>query len=163
MVKRTEKRGTDEVQIGSDLPDDPSLESSTMADAQTEIIKRARKLLCPSEVKTGRIPRWMRTKLQALQRQGIINSCHKDFYLEDLKRVADGEQSPIRSWLDHWGWTDWNFHECFVAEPYGLDEGAMKSIARFAELLDAEYCISANSWHYPGSTIRILFYKGQPK
>ena len=128
-------------------------QTSSMADVQQEIIDRARDLLQPSAVKTGRIPPWLRWKLRAAKREGRIDPAgESDTWLLQAAVVAAGGGGL---WMDHWGRTDWNFKDVFVTEPYHFEE---EPVRRFAELLDLDYRVSANSWHYPGSTFRILFF-----
>jgi hypothetical protein len=46
----------------------------------------------------------------------------------------------------------------FVAEPYGLDAGEMRSIIHIAERLDLRFDIRAGSSHYPTRALRITFW-----
>jgi hypothetical protein len=138
-----------------------------------EFIQQLRDLLRPTRVRPQHIPTWLRDHLQSLHAEGIIQT-YPGFGPMDLFAaavdLANGENHSVIRWLDHWGSTRIstpNGHlEPFVTEPYcySVDDGYTKDremwqpLHRFADILGGNYLIDANSWHYPGRTIRILFF-----
>ena len=50
-----------------------------------------------------------------------------------------------------------------VAEPYGVEESDLPSILEFARMAQCSWFVSANSWHRPGDTLRIVFYQPDPQ
>lgn len=161
MTTANEIIGTDEIEIGSDLFSEEDLKdvrAASMTDVRHETCCRARKLLGPTPVKAGAIPKWLRSRMLVAKRSGsieamgttnwaLINGC--------TTVVSHLTDTSGFLWLDHWGSTNWNFMECFVTEPYGCEHNAFEA---FANLLKLDWRLSANSWHYPGSTFRALFY-----
>lgn len=138
--------------------------SSNVQAQQQEEINELRTLLNPSPVKQQRIPKWLRTKLRAAKRAGKIElleyESRNDYALVTAAaHAASGSGWGTHGWLDHWGTTETCLHdELFVCEPYELGADALQSVAKFAELLGINYEVHANSWHFPGKTIRILFW-----
>lgn len=143
------------------LKNKPAASSELSTEA---LIQEARKLLRPSPVKLGRVPLWLTRALRAAHRAEKFESVPNlggGWMLQDAVGAC-GSKGTVNRWLDHWGSSTpsgWNGLECFVAEPYGLCDTDFVSIGRFAELVGAAYCVDPNSWHYPGKTIRVLFYQ----
>ena len=122
----------------------------------TEIlIQRARELLKPSPVRLHHVPGWLTKRIK--QRLGRLPGCH---YADDrLREVASMAAGSVMcdSWLDHWGSTTHRGRKAFVTEPYA-DRSHIEAALRFADLLGLQVEFAANSWWYPGSTLRIAFY-----
>jgi hypothetical protein len=117
-----------------------------------QVIKAARKVLEPTRVKQGRVPKWLKDRLKQAQKEGRLGATHP---WESLLQAA-ADASGGHHWLDHWGTTMWGGHEWFVSEPYNLDWDILQELQKFAEILGQRFRIDANSWHYPGRTIRIM-------
>jgi hypothetical protein len=129
-------------------------------------IVQARQLLNPPPVKTGRIPKWLKSRLLKAVKEGRLKS--------DLppKMIYVGSillNNPLtrgiaeHSWLDHWGTSKLSRQpesndDIFVSEPYHISPESMEKIHQFAKVLDLGFVVLANSWHYPGATFRIEFY-----
>jgi len=132
---------------------------------QREYIRQARELLGAEKVKIGRIPIWLKRRLVQAVKDGRIES---DWPAE-LRFVEDILQNdaPTRGWLDHWGSArssrSYVKGEMFVSEPYDLCPDKMEKIDQFAELLQLDWHVLANSWHYPGYTFRVEFWPREPR
>ena len=64
-------------------------------------------------------------------------------------------------WLDHTGSTTWSKARAWVSEPYphAITAESMRQIKLVADLANLHSGVSANSWHYPGHTLRIAFWE----
>jgi len=64
-------------------------------------------------------------------------------------------------WLDHTGSATWGKGRAWVSEPYphAITAESMRQIQLVADLTNLHSGISANSWHYPGHTVRIVFWE----
>lgn len=100
--------------------------------SQAKKIHQMRELLEPSVVEQQKFPRWFR-----------------------LRR---GDTLP--GFFDHWGRTLIKGQQILVAEPYctAMSEERWEDVRRFAIRYDLKYMIVPNSFHFPGWTIRILFW-----
>jgi hypothetical protein len=110
----------------------------------------------PTRVRLHHVPNWLR--LRAMGRTGASYGTAGVCVLEGaMQAAADGASGSCR-WLDHWGSTTLpDGTAAFVSEPYGLSGGSMRSVLKFAELLDLNVVVQAASEWNPGSTIRIVF------
>lgn len=115
-------------------------------------IEQARKLLGPSPVRLHHVPGW-------------FSKAIRKAYGRSRPTTPAGEamQGLLRHhwterWLDHWGSTRHCAQVAFVAEPYGITEQEVALIATIASDLGCDWRLCSNSWWYPGSTLRILFY-----
>lgn len=71
-----------------------------------------------------------------------------------LNDIAGG----LRSFLDHWGSTITEIgRRDFVSEPYMDHDRAAEFANRVGGVLGCKWYVDANSWWYPGHTIRIGF------
>jgi hypothetical protein len=108
-------------------------------------------VLKPSPVRSNHLPPWFKTAL-AKAYPVEFKACYRDHAML-LDRVARGE-----GWLDHCGSTRLhNGSIAFVSEPYGLTPGALAAVEALAERLGCRWHVSANSWWFPASTLRIVF------
>lgn len=131
-------------------------------DQQTLWIEEARRLHQPTPVKQNHVPRWLRSRLLEAFREGRASKawlpyrhCTRGESL--LWALADHLRTEYGgSWLDHWGSTTMHGEQVFVAEPY-LNPNHLENARRFADVLDLDFRIDANSWWYPGSTTRLIF------
>ena len=64
-------------------------------------------------------------------------------------------------WLDHTGSATWGNARAWVSEPYphAITAESVRQIQLVADLANLYTGISANSWHYPGHTVRIVFWE----
>jgi hypothetical protein len=119
---------------------------------QTKMIQQARDLLKPTPVKQGHVPNWFRILLM------------REFGCDDGQTYGSSvlyhaaNSLTHTSWLDHWGSTRYRRLQAFTSEPYNLDENDIKAIAEIARRCDCHWFLDANSWWYPGSTIRVVLY-----
>lgn len=123
----------------------------TTASDQQEEIRNARKILRPTPVKYNKVPKWFR---DAYCRNVLERRPGREGESQLITRCNRGR------WLDHWGTAMHYGKEAFVSEPYGLGLTWLQDIDALAKQIGCKYEISPNSWHYPGHTIRILFYEG---
>ena len=128
-------------------------ESKSARLRQRQFILDARALFKPSEVKPG-MPDWFRRAFLAAfparhrgtSRGAVSNAMH------NMPGVAE--------WLDHEGQCKWwDGRTAFCSEPYGLDAKELASIEAFAAALGCDFRVDPNSWHFPGSTWRIVFFE----
>jgi hypothetical protein len=115
----------------------------------TRFIQAARELLKPSPVRPG-VPNWFRLRL--LKRFGA------QWGTNGFAVLMGARANDHWHWFDHYGRTEWHGHECFVSEPYDIGATDVQQISELAAVLDCEWHISSNSWHFPGSTLRVLLY-----
>ena len=123
---------------------------------QSELIKAARELLEPTPLKKGKIPIWFSKKITKFAREHNIDN--------DLSSVCwyISEQLGINNpwWIDHWGaGRDDRYNNtgiCFISEPYGIGTDDLRLLDSLCDSMDISYYISANSYHFPGKTIRIV-------
>lgn len=97
-----------------------------------EAVETARRLLKPSRVDVGEVPRWLtKQMLEEMRSAGLID--HAGTTL-----LADGRRA-------------------FVSEPYGASASAMADAEAIAKRHGLEFWLSPNSWHFPGWTVRLVF------
>jgi hypothetical protein len=101
---------------------------------QKKLIDQARAVLTPTKVKLSHVPRWFK-------KSGLFGP----------------GRSTNKRWLDHWGSTKVNGEEAFVSEPYDIGSEALLECEEIAKRLGLVFYIDANSWHYPGRTLRLVF------
>ncbi len=140
------------------------------AKEQAKAISQARLLLRPEMVKTGKIPRWLSKRITAYWKARKAKR-PSTFSLRDticdVARRAGLE--PRADFLDHYGTTEGGLYgccdeagECFVAEPYDICGLCVQLLDALEVALDVEWHITANSWHFPGRTIRITIHEPSP-
>lgn len=121
---------------------------------QRQFIDDARKLLNPSPVRTSHVPTWLKKKIRAAVKAKQVAARYSD-----PEMVLLNDLTWENRWLDHYGTTTWrDFKDVFVSEPYSVDGKTLSQIEQFAERLGLECQVDANSWHFPGWTIRILLW-----
>ena len=78
----------------------------------------------------------------------------------DLRSSAPCRRMEVE-WLDHTGSTTWGKARAWVSEPYphAITAESMRQIKLVADLANLHSGVSANSWHYPGHTVRIVFWE----
>jgi hypothetical protein len=100
-------------------------------------IEQARALLGPSKVRLHHVPRWF-AKSRIISESGIWQG----------------------SWLDHFGSTTLaDGRAAFVSEPYHVTAAELAECQEIAARVGCDFWVSANSWWYPGVTIRLVFAK----
>jgi hypothetical protein len=115
-------------------------------------IAEARKVFDPTPVRLHHRPKWFMQLLAAAKRRNPHGPA-AGFY-EDLRRG-----SWKLDWMDHWGSTVLlNGTPAFVSEPYGITSETLAEVEAIAEECGCYANVSANSYWYPGSTIRIEIY-----
>jgi len=103
--------------------------------SQEETILAARRILKPTPVRIGHVPRWFK-KSGAFGPYGEISS----------------------SWLDHYGSTKLSDGRvAFVSEPYSVGADQILECEDIAKWLGLDFWVDPNSWWYPGYTIRLIF------
>ena len=109
---------------------------------QRATIEASRKLLKTSPVKLAHVPTWMKNAIRKVDPDHPL-------------LVGTSQQG----WLDHWG--SISQAQMFVSEPYtyNFHTSTILEIEAFCRRFGFTYAISANSWHYPGATIRIIIMK----
>ena len=122
-----------------------------------EFIHRARELLKPSEVRLHHVPNWFR--LRMLKAFGCSDGDTTGWdVLHRAVRIHFGDNAH---WLDHFGSTKYAGSVAFASEPYemAVTPDAVARLDAFTEKLGIKWHLSANSFWYPGWTIRILLYE----
>ena len=120
-------------------------------------IATARELLKPSPVELHKVPNWFRREL--LKEFGYEFSRRGACVVEHAVACVRGDD--LVGWLDHWGSTVFRGTSAFVSEPYCLTHKSLGAIATIAERCGCRYQVESNSWWFPGSTIRVLFYQDE--
>jgi hypothetical protein len=121
---------------------------------QDKEIREARKRLKPTRVKSRHVPAWLRSRLLKLKREGKLPTARKWPNNYELLMAAEKAAGCVHL-FDHWGSTQRNGKIVLVSEPYGP---CVKSVVKLADFLGVECSIEANSWHYPGCTVRVVYY-----
>lgn len=119
-----------------------------------ELIQNARKLLKPSEVRHDHVPNWFRLALVQMLKNKGVSLRHEPLSGWNVVGLA------LRgaTWLDHWGSTKLTDGRiAFVSEPYGVSLKELNHISDVARAIGCECWVSANSWWYPGHTMRVVF------
>lgn len=110
-------------------------------------IQVLRELSDPSPVRPNHVPPWLCRRLFAAY--GPCYGRRGSNLLAHLRQRV--------SWLDHCGSTRLpDGRVAFVSEPYSVSADDLRSIAEIAALLNCEWWVTANSWWYPGHTLRIV-------
>jgi hypothetical protein len=111
---------------------------------------------CPCDVEPAspviakRIPDWMRQRLLKVFGPTNLGYTDGDYLFEYWSRKY--RELP---WLDHWGSTVVGDQEIVVSEPYLSMTCDFSEPRRFAELLGCDLTVDAQSYWYPGKTIRL--------
>lgn len=80
--------------------------------------------------------------------------------IEKLFRYdPESEMIPPTGWLDHSAING----DTFISEPYGVGMDNLKQLISFCEENKLSFFISAQSWHFLFSTIRIVLKKVRPE
>lgn len=122
-----------------------------------EHIKALRTLLKPEPVRQGRIPQWLQRRVRNVQQRS-----HR-YIGEHLVDWLQKEFPRCGHWIDHWGTItrDYGEHggkrQLFVSEPYDFCHEDFDAALNFARACDLRVWVEANSWWYPGWTVRIVF------
>lgn len=121
---------------------------------QRTTINALRKLLKPGEVRLHHLPSWVGNALRKAFKQRKY-----DDPVSCLFNAFRGMESIV----DHWGSidpaSDLAFRlRPFVLEPYSISAERLARCEEVARVCGANVVVEANSWWYPGRTIRIAFY-----
>ena len=123
----------------------PTKDQPRFCPPDQRIVEERRQLLQPMEVKIGTIPTWLRERLLAAESDGRLSGNSGSLLEEAGGAIA------------HWGTSVAFRKEDFVCEGFGFNGEGTKRAQAFADLLDLTWHVSANSWLYPGKSIRIVF------
>lgn len=120
-----------------------------------EWIEDARLVLKPLQVKLNHVPNWFRKAvIKAFPKQGISSGADVGLFLLN--------HAYRHGWLDHWGSSNRILNgepiSVFVTEPYQIDHLDLLAVSGLADKLNCCYGVFANSWWFPGSTLRIEFW-----
>ncbi len=127
----------------------PTRASDAVAASVNARIAAARKLLKSSPVTLWACPRWLRWRIESVEKGTWLPMEY--LFGEQLHTTA--------RWLDHWGTSRIGSRSVFVSEPYDFDLDDAKEVDVFCKTLGLGWYLSSNSWWYPGRTIRIVFYE----
>ncbi len=124
-----------------------------------EVIAERRRILAPSEV-TRKTPAWIAERADRLIRKSDMGFIYGNNGHGKLMAVFD-LCSAGRVYLDHPGAARFaGDDEAFVFEPYRINADHLERCEWVADALECHCSISANSWHYPGETLRVAFWRG---
>lgn len=124
---------------------------------QRQHIEAARELLKPSPVRHHHVPDWLRRRcLKRFGTGGNGDTSGWHVIHHAVEQVVDGRS---RHWLDHFGSTTIGDRRAFAIEPYNLTRPCLADVFRLGDELGLDVEIDANSWWYPGRTIRVLFFE----
>lgn len=110
----------------------------------------ARGILKPDQVDLHKVPRWLRRRIR--EKFPKIKTGYIAAFVDFLR-----ENKLPYYWLDHWGVSVVQGERIFVSEPYENPD-KIEEFFSFAKMLDLEYNINPNSWHFPGRTLRLELY-----
>jgi hypothetical protein len=104
-------------------------------------------------VKLWAAPTWFKRAYRK-----AFGHCKHTEYGDAITRL---NQNHGFTWLDHFGESIAGGSErrIFVSEPYSLNARQLAEIDSLAKAIDCRYEISANSWWYPGRTLRVEFHE----
>ena len=109
-----------------------------------------------TEPEYGCLPSWFERAVEVYAEQFGAKS-----YLEGLGHInclRHVLSDSLRSnFLDHWG----RVNDNFICEPYGPFGYHLSASTQLAEELKCKVHHRPFSWHYPGRTYRITFYRGK--
>ena len=117
-------------------------------------VAEIRKLIRPTHVKRGHIPRWVTQRLAAAVRKAGQRYYKGELHVA-LRKIGFTSGG---NFLDHWGSVDRGTF--FVSEPYPY-YGILQDAVKFAELLDCAVTVDARSEYNPPGTIRLEFVPKQ--
>lgn len=100
-------------------------------------IEERRSVMKPTKVEKGERPKWLPKR-----------ALRDDVFTQAINN----------GWAEHYGTTQYNGNTYFVCEPYDLSHNEMEAVETFASKYGLLWRLDANSWHYPGYTIRIVFW-----
>ena len=123
---------------------------------QEETINAVRRLIQVKEPVLHRIPSWLTKRLRAFGRRQHVGGYSAEMIMQSYMPCS-------MHWLDHWGTLKpgccCSDAAAFVSEPYGLTDKDAKEVTRFCEALGGlSWHVEADSWWYPGSTVRIVIH-----
>lgn len=117
-------------------------------------IKARREILQPTPVALNRVPRWLRLRLLAATRG---------------RRALGASVSGLSLWgdaqlmfgirFDHFGTTTYCGKPAFCSEFYDLVFAEMSRIETLCRAIGCEWTLQANSWWYPGETLRVILFE----
>jgi hypothetical protein len=126
---------------------------------QARRIEWSRQVLHTSSVELHKVPNWLRYKLMAANKRRGWQPAGGRGGVFQLQTFLSRSGLNSTGWCDHWGTayeaTGHGFD--FVAEPY-LSPSHLSESFRFSIAIGVRAYVSANSWWYPGRTIRLGFY-----
>lgn len=103
-----------------------------------------------SEVRQGKIPRWLKDILS--KQNSYTRRCGE---LES--RVLFDVFSPVT--LDHCGTTDWQgIPSCFVSEPYHVTADEISELRKKGHALGFAVVYDPLSYYYPGGCHRVVLF-----
>lgn len=123
-----------------------------MTQLDNEDQDRIRRILQTDKVERG-IPKYVLTAMNARYARFTFPQSPGDAFEYAKQQVSDSRL------LNHSGHITVDGEDILVTEPYAekINAETLKGLSEFAELIGADYWISANSWHYPGRTVQIIF------
>lgn len=95
-----------------------------------------------------------------------VDAIHSWYLLTGMFPILCGVEKYTQL-LDHWGSSAGSFKCCqhqenFVTEPYGFGSKEAKALDNFCAALGGlTWHISSNTWHNPGSTVRVVIHEVQ--
>ena len=133
---------------------------SISGDEVTKRINEARKVLKPVKVDYGsNFPGWFSKRLRAYLRMRSLRSYASYANCQEVLRHVEAPWGRGYNPFDHVGVIKTDKGVRVVFEPYDFDFTMHSICDAFATALGIGYCISPNSYHYPGYTMRIEFYE----
>ena len=130
--------------------------STTALDTEA-FIAEARRLLNPSPVQLHRVPGWLRKRLRKAFHHEAWETSGPQLLLAAVRKIGGHNGDAV---MDHWGTTtDAKGRPVFVTEPYGLTATGLETIQALASACKCEWRVEANSYWYPGHTVRVVLYE----
>ena len=101
------------------------------------------------------MPNWLRKRL--------LRAFGGRYGSSGLAALMAAQQAlgDTNGWLDHYGVTTEQGKAVFVSEPYDLMPNGIEGIVRFAKACGCEWYVTADSYWFPGRTVRVVFREGE--
>lgn len=132
-------------------------------DAVNRLIDKRRQKWNPTPVRLYHVPNWflraIREYFREVKHRPAFGGLTSELALPSMSsRLGDDGH-----WLDHWGSTVIDGREAFVSEPYAeFSQRKQRAVTRkWAEALRLkhEWRPQKESWWFPGSTYRVVFWR----
>lgn len=140
--------------IRKEVKSKPRSKRRSRTDKRFEAAIKLRSQWGVSQPKLHVIPRWIRKRVLAAIRAGLIPPTNT-FLMNPWHALRHAALTLGGDWIDHAGTLSRDGRELLVSEPYGITGTSTRQLEEFCRVLGLRFEISAVSWWLPSQTIRI--------